>query len=246
MSEQRSHWRHQWYVIGQIWWCWQPWWLSSSCKARSQLYLYDRWQQYLADGKPAPRSQTYWRRWYRILIQAGWVLTHLPRVTQQSTWQGDCPCDSASGRCHERQWHTLYGIFGQDWWLMTKMTLMWLSLTAVWRPETQPIMMRLKGSMVDLIALGLDGNLPQQTESGMSVLPRCGTGCAKDYPARVTAMSSMGYHHWVTIWANGYGCQSFPRRHRSLWQWWNYHQWRSCGFAWRRSVTIFWMPKPKP
>jgi phosphoribosylamine--glycine ligase len=31
-------------------------------------------------------------------------------------------------------------------------------------PETQPIMMRLKGSMVDLIASGLDGNLPKQTE----------------------------------------------------------------------------------
>ena len=31
-------------------------------------------------------------------------------------------------------------------------------------PETQPIMMRLKGSMVDLIQAGLDGKLPEQTE----------------------------------------------------------------------------------
>ncbi len=31
-------------------------------------------------------------------------------------------------------------------------------------PETQPIMMRLKGSMVELILAGLDGHLPQQTE----------------------------------------------------------------------------------
>ncbi len=31
-------------------------------------------------------------------------------------------------------------------------------------PETQPIMMRLKGSMVDLIISGLNGNLPKQTE----------------------------------------------------------------------------------
>lgn len=31
-------------------------------------------------------------------------------------------------------------------------------------PETQPIMMRLKGSMVDLIQAGLNGNLPKETE----------------------------------------------------------------------------------
>lgn len=31
-------------------------------------------------------------------------------------------------------------------------------------PETQPIMMRLKGSMVDLIQAGLNGNLPSETE----------------------------------------------------------------------------------
>nr|WP_315041616.1 phosphoribosylamine--glycine ligase [uncultured Moraxella sp.] len=31
-------------------------------------------------------------------------------------------------------------------------------------PETQPIMMRLKGSMVDLIQSGLNGNLPSETE----------------------------------------------------------------------------------
>lgn len=31
-------------------------------------------------------------------------------------------------------------------------------------PETQPIMMRLKGSMVDLILAGLDGKLPSETE----------------------------------------------------------------------------------
>ena len=180
MGEQ-SRWRHQWYVIGQqIWWCEDvpcgDWAILAKQKA-SFICMIDG-NNIFTDGNQ-PRSQTYWRRWYLVLIPGGMGATHLPRG---DTWQnfaiGWLPVWFKPVVDTMRHNGTPYtGFLYAGLMIVDQNDPMAVEFSAVWWPRNTAnydAPKRLNG-WLDNIRVGWQSS-PNKL-SGMSILPyRCCTG----------------------------------------------------------------------